>query len=215
MREKAFSAVILSLVLLSTTCTAAIASDIPPPVYGIDIVEYENSVEQGAGTSVMYEVNVKNIGVLGLRDIVLEYDRLPEGWFLSTDSIDLEFDKVGILSYYISVPEGESSFRAFSLIARGNYGVGEVTKIVPVALNVTDGAVTDTTTTQPQATDQLQLDFPELVFSKIRSAVDCVRVGIKGILTDEMLLYKVVAALFVITIALLAVKKFVMDKGKL
>jgi hypothetical protein len=217
MLRKTFLPVVLSVVLFLGVCASATA-DVPPPVYGIDIVSYEYSIEQEAGTLVYYEVEVENTGVLALRDIVLESEKLPEGWFLSIGSVDLEFEKTGTVGYEIALPKNASGLHAFSLIARGSYGVGEATKIVPIVLNIVKAKSveeTTTTTTEPPAitipdletSDAISLLNPERIFSKFREAVGYVRVRARAVLTDEVLLYNTVIALIIVVVALLVVKR--------
>lgn len=209
---------------------SAASADIPP-VSGIEILEYENSILQEAGTISTYEVKVKNIGVLDLRDVGLDAEKIPAGWFSSNATLELEFGKVGVLKYELAIPEDASGMSAFSLIVKGSYGPGVVTDIAPVVLNVlvlpepkntATTEVTQTTTSQPATpattqppiipiskgvSDLLKFLNPENAFSKFRGAVTYVRATASGILTDETIIYKTAAALFVVVVVLVIVRK--------
>lgn len=220
---------LITLILLSTvtiffnSAIGLASADVPPPVSGIEILEYENSIAQQAGTRSAYEVKVKNIGVLGLRDVRLEVEKIPAEWFSSNATLDLEFGKVGTLKYELAVPEDASGLRAFSLIAKGSYGPGVVSDIEPIVLNAlalpqpTEPKITTTTTqptTQPpiipiskNISDLLNFLNPENVFSKVRAAVTYVKTTARGVLTDDTLIYKTAAALFVVMVVLVIVRK--------
>ncbi len=231
--------IILTLFTLFTLFTPIISSatkDVPPPIYGIEILEYDYSLNQKPGTTETYEVKIKNIGILSLRDVKLEAEKIPEDWFSSDATIDLEFGEVGALKYELTVPVGISGLYAFPLIARGSYGVGIVSDIKPVILNATiltepkittttttteiKTAETTTTTTEPTTSTTaptelqkpisvLEILNPEIVFSKFRAAVTRVRITIKAILTNEMLLYKTAAVLFIAMLILAGLSKAV------
>jgi len=229
---------LISLTLFSAVVSAA-ATEIPPPVSGIEILEYEESIVQQAGTSGTYEVKVKNIGVLSLLDVNLGAEKIQEGWFSSDDAVDLEFGEAGVLAYELKVPEGVSGLYWFSLVARGSHGVGTVSDTGPVILNIValpEANITTTTTletTQPLITlppiisisenltefiDELKEMFKskelesysELVFSKFRAAVTYVRITTKAVLSDQLLLYKTVVVLFVVMLILTAGRKMIM-----
>lgn len=157
MKSKWFSAGILSsLTVLAFFIVAAslVTAEIPPPVSGIEISEYSDSIIRQSGTIGTYQVEIKNIGILSLYDVRLEAEKLPEGWFSSSSDpvAELGFGDIAILEYELAVPEGVSGLYAFSLITRGSYGVSTVSDIEPVVLNVLllpepeVGAETTTTT---------------------------------------------------------------------
>jgi len=154
----------------------------------------------------------------------------------------LEFGEVGVLEYELTVPAGISGLYAFPLIVRGSYGVGIVSDIKPVVLNITTLAepevITTTTTTEAKITetetittittsttastettnplvilekpiDMPEILNPEIVFSKFRAGVTRVRTTVKAILTNEMLLYKTAAVLFIAMLILAGISKAV------
>jgi hypothetical protein len=222
-----------SMVMLSSSATVpvyAASSDIPP-VSGIEILKYESSIAQEPGTRSTYEVKVENIGVLGLSGVSLTAEKIPAGWFSSNDTLGLEFGKTGDLKYELAIPEDASGMLAFSLVAKGSYGPGVVTDIVPVVLNVVvlpqPTLPTTTTTEQPQATttqppiisvsksvsDLLNFLNPENAFSKFRDGVAYVGATARGILTDDTLIYKTAAALFVVVVVLVIIRKAMMGRA--
>lgn len=228
---------LFTLFTLFTPIISSAAKQVPPPVYGIEILEYDYSLNQKPGTTEAYEVKIKNIGVLSLRDVKLEAEKIPEDWFSSDASIDLEFGEVGALKYELTVPVGVSDLYAFSLIVRGSYGVDIVSDIKPVILNVTiltepkittttttietERAETTTTTAAPAETTTPSTELrkpisvseilnPEIVFSKFRAAVTRVRISVKAVLTNEMLLYKTATVLFIVVLILAGLSKAVM-----
>jgi hypothetical protein len=225
---KRFSAVFLAALTIFLSINLVLADAEIPPVSGIEISEYEDSLVQQAGTSGAYEVKVKNIGVLGLRNVKLESEKIPDEWFSSDASVDLEFGETGVLQYELAVPEAASGLFAFSLIARGSYGAGIASDIQPIVLNVLvlpePGATTGTTsaaeTTQPpivsisedlpKLIENLKYDWPEFVFSKFRAGVTYVRTTAKAVLTDKALIYNAAGWLFVFMLVLAGISKFIM-----
>jgi len=233
----------LIALILFTPIISLAAKEVPPPIYDIEISEYDYSLNQNPGTTETYEVKIKNIGILSLRDIKLEIEKIPEDWFLSDDTIGLEFGEVGTLEYELTVPAEISGLYVFPLIVRGSYGVGIVSDIKPVVLNITTLAgpniitttttieteieaerdETTTTTTEPIETtettnplvilekpiDMLEILNPEIVFSKFRAGVTRVRTTVRAILTNEMLLYKTAAMLFITILILAGISKAV------
>jgi hypothetical protein len=113
MMFKRFSAVFLAALTIFLSINLVLADAEIPPVSGIEISEYEDSLVQQAGTSGAYEVKVKNIGVLGLRNVKLESEKIPDEWFSSDASVDLEFGETGVLQYELAVPEAASGLFAF------------------------------------------------------------------------------------------------------
>lgn len=225
MMLKRFSAVFLAALTIFLSISHVLADAEIPPVSGIEIFEYDDSLVHQAGTSGAYEVKVKNIGVLGLRNVKLESEKIPDGWFSSDASVDLEFGETGVLQYELTVPETASGLFAFSLIARGSYGAGIASDIQPIVLNVLvlpkPGATTTIQTTQPpivsisedlpKLIENLKYDWPELVFSKFRAGVTYVRTTTKAVLTDKALIYNVAGWLFVGMLVLAGISKFIMD----
>lgn len=228
----------------------SVVAEIPPPVYGIEIFEYDDLLLHPAGTTKEYEVKVKNIGVLSLRDVKLGAEKISNNWFLSDSIADLEFEETGVLKYKLEIPESASGLHLFSLVVQGSYGVGMVSDIEPVVLNilvspesnitpaittttmiettitetVTTTTVVETaatTTTQPpivsisdyltNLTERVKSEGLEIVFSKFRAAVTYVRTSAKSILTNEALVYKTAAALFVLMLILTAIRKAVIS----
>jgi len=226
----ASSAIVSFLIsLMFSAIISSGATDIPPPVSGIEIVEYKDSIVQEAGTAKAYEVKVKNIGVLTLNDVRLGAEKIPEGWFSSDDVVDLEFEEVATLKYELTVPEGVSDLYWFPLVARGSYGVATVSDTAPVIVNVAAPEANVTTTTAPEAQlplipapiisisenltqlfDELKEmlkskeleDYSEIVFSKFRAGVAYVRVTARAVLSDQLLLYKTIVVLLVVTLIL-------------
>ena len=228
---------LFTLFTLFTPIISSAAEQVPPPIYDIEISEYDYSLNQKPGTTETYEVKIKNIGILSLRDIKLEAEKIPEDWFLSDDTIGLEFGEVGALEYELTVPTGISGLYAFPLIVRGSYGVGIVSDIKPVVLNITTSAepdiITTTTTIETETTttitttttaltgttaapaevqkpiDMPEILNPEIVFSKFRAAVTRIRTTVKAVLNNEMLLYKTAAVLFIAMLILAGISKAV------
>lgn len=221
---------LFTLFTLFTPIISVAAGQVPPPIYDIEISEYDYSVNQKPGTTETYEVKIKNIGILSLRDIKLEIEKIPEDWFLSDDTVGLEFGEVGALKYELTVPAGISGLYAFPLIVRGSYGVGIVSDIKPVVLNITTLAepkvITTTTTIETETITTITTSTtvltepekpismsdilnPEIVFSKFRAGVTRVRTTVKAILTNEMLLYKTAAVLFIAILILAGISKAV------
>lgn len=218
MKSKKFfvSAICLALVLITSS---AMASDIPPPVYGLNIVGYEDVITQTAGTREIHEVEVKNIGVVEIGNIYLISDRLESGWFESNSSVSLEFDKVGVLKYYMDVPESAEGMHVFSLIAVGDYGVGKVSKIVPVILKVENAKAPATTTTTTQQLPHIEIpgiSVPEWIgnvsidsaFGWMRSVVDSARNIAGSKISDEAFLVYVIAALLAVLGSLFLINNF-------
>lgn len=229
---------LISLTLFTVVVSAA-ATEIPPPVSGIEIFEYRDSIVQQAGTNGTYEVKIKNIGVLSLQDIKLGAEKIQEGWFSSDDAVDLEFGEIGVLKYELKVPESASDLDWFSLVVSGSYGAGTTSDIKPVVLNIValpEASITTTTTpetTKPVITlppiipilenltetiDELKEKLkakelwtcPEIVFSKFRAVVTYARVTARTVLANEVLMYKTAAILFVVMLILAAGKKLIM-----
>jgi len=128
---------LLSIPLFASAST----SDIPPPVHGIQIYEYGKSINQSAGTEAAYEVQVQNTGVLDLTDVKLKSDKIPCEWFsteaVSNSSKTLKFGEIVTLDYKLKIPADAAGEKVFSIIAYGSYGVGSVSDIKPVLLNIT------------------------------------------------------------------------------
>lgn len=132
--------------------------DTPPPVYAVDITDYEDTLSQHAGTTKTYEVTVKNTGVMAMSEIRLGVERIDLGWFSSTETVALEFGETAVLAYELAIPEGTEGFRAFSLVVFGTSGSTTVSNTKIVSLDITPADASsdepsDTTTiTLPTAT---------------------------------------------------------------
>jgi len=222
----------IALVFLSKTSTA---QEVPPPVYGIEIYEYDRNIQQAAGTTAVYAVKVRNTGVLELMDVRLSADRLPSVLFYSMTPEDgrlLKFGETAELNYKLSVPEGFDGVYAFSIVASASYGIGNASHSKPVQLTVlpAGGKAATTTTVKPGETGADAIlpmiapgetkkvpepaslgatfaDFSELFFSKFRSGVEYVRTAASSIISDVVLLRNTAAALFIIMLFLIALQK--------
>jgi len=221
----------IALVFLSKASTA---QEVPPPVYGIEIYEYDRNIQQAAGTTAVYAVKVRNTGVLELAGVRLSADRLPSVLFQSTTlgAKPLKFGETAELNYKLSVPEGFDGVYAFSIVASASYGVGNVSHAKPVQLTVfpAGGKAATTTTVKPgetgagailpmiapgetkKAPEPASLgatfaDFSKLFFSRFRSGVEYVRTAASSIISDVILLRNTAAALFIIMLFLIALQK--------
>jgi len=145
----------VALVFLSKASTA---QEVPPPVYGIEIYEYDRTIQQAAGTTAVYAVKVRNTGVLELAGVRLSADRLPSVLFQPTTlgAKPLKFGETAELNYKLTVPEGFDGTYAFSLVASASYGVGNVSHAKPVQLIVeaTSCKVATTATTSGSVTQK-------------------------------------------------------------
>jgi len=143
----------VALVFLSKASTA---QEVPPPVYGIEIYEYDRTIQQAAGTTAVYAVKVRNTGVLELVGVRLSADRLPSVLFQPTTlgAKLLKFGETAELNYKLSVPEGFDGTYAFSIVATASYGVGNVSHAKPVQLTVAAASAEATTTTSGSVTQK-------------------------------------------------------------
>lgn len=222
MITKTISATLVSIMIVLVACTPALA-DTPPPIYGIEIVEHENYIEQTAGTSSVYEIEVKNVGILGL-EINLESERLPDDWFISTDKVNLEFNDTATLTYSLNIPEGESGINVFSLIAVGNYGVGETSDIVPVTVDIVNGGTVETTTTTTTVAEEKVIKLselvenltkvldPEIFFSKFRTGVEYIRITARSVISNEFILYNAIIGLVAVIAVLVVIERLFLKK---
>ncbi|MCX6820474.1 MAG: hypothetical protein NT016_00770 [Candidatus Aenigmarchaeota archaeon] len=229
MASKSFVLFVLAVISLSTASLvmfeAARAADVPP-VYGIELYDYEHELHQEAGTASVHVVRVRNTGVLELAGIELSAGRLPTAIFKAgtANKTILKFGETADITYSLDVPDGFDGTYAFSVIATASYGVGNVSHSKAVQLVVSPGGAAANTTTTTTAACQITLPdtgpvrpdvaaiggrFAELAgvpLSKFRVGVEYVRSGAASVISDEMLLSTVAAALFVIMLFLIAVQ---------
>ncbi len=128
--------VLSTLIFLNDIVLSESFSSVPPPIYGIDIVEYNSSIVQVAGTTQMYKVKVKNTGIMDLENIRLGSDRLDKEWFYSNDTKDLKFGECDTLTYFLEVPKDVEDLYAFSLVVYGTHGINSISNTKLVALNI-------------------------------------------------------------------------------
>lgn len=230
---------VLSVVLLlfasAAGCGAAKASSLtetPPPVYGIEIYEYDRSIEQPVGATAVYAIKVRNTGVLDLTAVGLATERLPTVLFQSTSlgSRVLKFGETAELYYKLLVPQGFDGTYTFSIVATASYGAGNTSHSKPVQLNVAAGSTKSTTTTSnpgPVSIDAILpmlvtgeagkpsagvqpgkalADIAETFFSKFRSGVEYARATASAAISDFAMLRTIAAALFAIVLLLIAVR---------
>ena len=150
---------IFLVVNLFNTTTSSAAVEIPPPIHGVEIFEYNDSLTQIAGITETYEVKVKNIGVVGLGEVKLGAERLEYGWFSSNETASLEFKDVVTLRYSLSVPTDARGLYVFSIIAYGTSADTTVSNTGIVSLNVLESVPypalpTTTLPTSPTTTTQ-------------------------------------------------------------
>ena len=144
------------LILTPSMCDAT--SQVPPPIYGVEVAEHESSLTQIAGTTEAYELKVKNIGVIELGEIKLGVERLNPDWFSSDETVSLKFEETAILTYDLEIPEDAEGLYAFSIVVFGTSGINTVSSSHIVSLNVVKsdtvpiGGTTPTETTQMPTT---------------------------------------------------------------
>lgn len=147
---------IVTAVVLMTFINIAV-SEVPPPVYGVDIVKHDESITQTAGTTQTYEATVKNIGVVGLDEIWLGVDRLDTSWFRSEETVSLDFEETAVLRYDLSVPEDTQGLYPFFLVVLGKAGTNEFSNMKIVSLNIVEEDTTTATIT-PTTTSTLRTE---------------------------------------------------------
>ena len=230
MASKALAMVVFAIVSISGMAllmSAVAHASETPPVYGIEIYDYERELHQAADATSVHVIRVRNTGVLELIDIELSADRLPTAIFKAgaADRKTLKFGETADIAYSLNVPDGFDGAYAFSVIATASYGAGKVSHSKPVQLIVSSGieaAGTTTTTTaaypiivpgaEPARSDVYAIvgRFAELAgmpFSKLRAGVEYFRVGAASAISDATMLRAVAAALFVIVLFLMAFQK--------
>lgn len=141
------------VMMLSFASANLVAADVPPQVYDIDIVSYGESLFQQAGTSVSYEVTVKNTGVMGLGDVRLGAERLDAEWFSSDETTTLESGQEANLKYTLNIPEGEEGLHAFSIAVFATSATTGISSTKIVSLEVVSGSGTEADTTTTSTTD--------------------------------------------------------------
>ncbi|MFH1623301.1 MAG: hypothetical protein ABIA12_02165 [Candidatus Aenigmatarchaeota archaeon] len=227
--------VALLVLAAAAGCAAAKASssqETPPPVYGIEIYEYDRTIQQPVGAAVVYAVKVRNTGVLDLTGVGLSAEKLPTVLFQSTalGPKVLRFGETSELYYKILVPEGFDGTYTFSIAATASYGAGNTSHSKPVQLSVaaSPGKPTTTTSTpgvasidailpmivagtaeKPSAGVQpgrMLADIAEVFFSKFRSGVEYARVTASSTISDSVMLRTIAAALLAIMLLMIVVR---------
>lgn len=133
------------LMAASMVAQLALAEPPAPPLYGIEVVEYEREITQAPGTSAVYDVTVRNSGVFDLDPIYATISRAPEEWFTST-TIGLKFDETGRLQYILDLPSDASGVHVFALNVYGEYADMTAVDTEPVILTIGSGGTTTSTT---------------------------------------------------------------------
>lgn len=215
--KPAHLAAILAMALIAAPVAAAAASlaQEVPPVYGIEVYEYDRSISQEAGTSAVYLVRVRNTGVLDLAGARLYAEGLPTTMFQSDSPLarPLKFGDTADMTYRLYVPAGFEGTYAFNVVAAATYGAGNTSHSKPVRLEVGSGAGKATTTTAPVQTISLDASVKqpagaaEAVFSRFRAGVEYVRDAASSIISDRTMLLTIAAVLLAIALTLIVVQK--------
>ena len=150
-----------------------------PPVYGVEIIEYNDSLIQIAGTKKTYGLIVKNTGVMDLSEIYLGVDRLDNKWFSSDYKVSLKFRETGKLEFDLDVPENASGLHVFYLVVFGKSGNNAISNKVIISLGVLPSTRPQTTTTTPMVTTTLvpttsvptETTLPETTLPQITTTV--------------------------------------------
>jgi len=142
-----FTVFTLSTIIFSTVATTSVLAQAAPPIYGIEIVDYESSAVQEPGTTRIYWAEVENIGLLELDPVYIRVSRIPEEWLEPGSGTALKFGERGRLYYNITIPENQAGYIVFSLDAWGEYGQLKASDSQPVVINITTRASEATATT--------------------------------------------------------------------
>lgn len=219
-------AAVLAIALIAAPAMAAAvaqAQDVPP-VYGIEVYEYDRDISQAAGTSAVYLVRARNTGVLELAGVRLYAEGLPTTIFRADapGAKPLRFGDTADMTYRLYIPAGFEGTYVFNIVAAASYGAGNTSHSKPVRLEVVAGAGKATTTTaasgiivpgtvarQP-AGAALAGSFAEAVgvpFARMRAGAEYMRATASSVLADSALLRTTAAALFVLMLFLAAIQK--------
>lgn len=133
-----------------TTTTVPTGGSGITPSYSIEIVEADADITQVEETQ--YQVRIRNNGNVYLERVYLILS-LPEDSYSTSDPISLEAGEEGVLSYSVSLPEGNYPF---TLTVVGEIGSKRVEDSKEVLLTISGGAIEretskeETTTTIPE-----------------------------------------------------------------
>lgn len=234
MALKRFISIGLTVVLaLALAISVAEAQDIPPPVYAVEITDYDGVIYQSPGTVKTYKVEVTNSGVMGLDLIRLGSDRLEKDWFSTTGSLMLEFEEKGELEYSIALPSGAEGQHVFFIVAYGSVAENQVSDKRIVVLNVGDeedfvgnditatqeiettddiGPAGSGTGTTSVHTDDTQEEDPEPVgiFEGVRSRFESIRTALGQWFGDDLLMLELLTTVLIILLVIVLIRKLIL-----
>jgi hypothetical protein len=140
MNAKFTTVLILATLAISAFSVETFASsgqrDSMPPIFGLNISNYDSKVVQATATSGTYVVTVEDTGVMDLTGVTLKSDSIPPAWFSSETMAHLSFGETADIKYTLSIPEAKEGDYVFTIIAYGEHGSEGVSDASPVSLTI-------------------------------------------------------------------------------